>query len=565
MRNIHRRPTAESSTTHHEESFGDRNHGHRQNPGALRLEQKNLRTCKQTFAGALRMCKEGFAGALRMCLEGLAKHRIATILMVVIICILFLCGLWAFHGYGLDKKTGRAMGDDQYTTTTTTVHSSSTVYITHYVHYAQFHGARPVHHQEPMAVPLNLKATGQVIRQELSHLVTTTSAPVSGLYFVPVTNEGWPRLEQDSRPSSRSASNTDGSQNLQESPSLGNTEPEAKPPFQPREMDPPRNLFASQAAADTSSFPRWGVELLYDLHHRSRRSIPFYKQWCIQNACSPQRQLSSICNTSINSRFQKQECHWCWPENQMKHQEIDKHCSEVSKRTLNAIFITCGICLFCMLFVASLLATRELRHRRRAKLDPTLHTHTIRTSPLKDKPNSVLSHWFSHGMSKFGGSSKAAKSRVDEDPATRKRSPGETVGLTPWYNPHFAKSGKRSGIDPETPAPNQLRHQKQESKSFDQAVAIGDGDPRERVPVLPPAPPAISSRVFSDIKNMGQGRLLSGPGTNDCQHDPQATPRRFPRQSRAVSSGSEQRSSGAMHRGDIGAGQYNLQRLTERS
>lgn len=545
MPTSYRSSTAQRSTAHDEDSEDDRRHGHGQSSGAQRLDRRILRTCKERLAGALRMCR-----------EGITKQRIMMIVMVFIGCILFLYGRWAFRGHELGSSTGRAMGHYQSstTTTTTTKYGSSTVYITHYVHYAQFHDARPLHHQEPMAVPSNLEAMGRVTRQDL----TATSAPVSGLYFMPmsVTSGGWPQMEQDSRLSSRSASNTEGPQTLQGSFSLVKSEPGVILPLQSREIDAPRNLFASQADADTSYFTRWGVELLYDMHRRSR---PSYNDWCIQNACSSRKQLTSMCNTNktISDPFRKQECEWCWPEDQRKDKEINQHCSNVSKRALDAMFIICGIFFFCTLVIAIVLATRVLRHRRKAKAD---RSHVTNAFPLQEKINGTPGHWFSHSVSKSGGSSKAAKFKVD-DIKIGKRSPGEAVGLNLWYRQVFAKSGKRSGIGPEKPVSGRLR-----TRPLDQAIAVRHEDSHERVPVLPPAPPAIRSRVFSDIENMGQGSFLSGSRIdNNNEHDPQGLPRRSSRQSRAVSSGSEQSSSGGKQRRDAGTRHYDLERLTERS
>ena len=552
LRTTHHIPTAESSTILGEDSYDDRDHGHPRNSGAQDSGRRVLRTCGERLAGFLRVCK-----------EGIAKHRMTTILTASITCILFISGLWAFRDYGYDWSTMSelAMGQAQPTITRTIYHSSTT-YVTLTVQYNQFHGARPVHHQVPMVIPPNLEARGQVTSQDLSHpqIVTSTPVPVSGLYLIPisVTNEDWPQMRQDSHSSSRAASHTEGSQTLQGSPSLEKLEPEAKDLLRSREIGAPRNLFAGQADADdTTFFTRWGVDVLYDLRRHSRRSISLYKGWCTKHACSPHKQLNSMCNTSktISGSFRKQECEWCWPENQRKHEEINNHCTIVSERALNVIFIICGILLFCTLVVAIVLATRMLRRRRRAKADRILQRHATTASPLREKTNNVSSHWVSHAMSKFGVCSKAAKTR-DDDIAIEERSPS---GL--WYKLVFAKSEKRSGIGPENPAPSRLRLQKQRTKPLDQNIGHLHG----RVPVLPPAAPTISSQVSSDIENMGQGKLQPGPGSNDSQHGPQTMPRRSSRQSRATSSGSEQSSSEATRRRDAGAGVYNLQRLTERS
>ncbi|CAF9913782.1 MAG: hypothetical protein ALECFALPRED_001366 [Alectoria fallacina] len=573
----HRRPTAEGSndagehrrvrdytdapSAHGEDSYDDREYGHPLNSGAQRLDRRILRTCKERSAGALGTCK-----------KGLAKHWMR--ILPATICIFLVYGLWNFCNLNRSaepSKFGLGWSNRQptrhYQSMLTVTHTASTAYIIDAAYHKQFHDARPVHHQTPMVVPSNLEATGQVIGQDLSHphIVTAKSAPVSGLYFIPMsfTSGGWPQMQRDTHPSSCSARNTDGSQTLQRGPSFGSLEPEAKLLVQSRKIGAPRNLFPSQADTDSTSFSRWGVEVLYGLHRRRRRSIPFY-EGCTKNVCSPHKQLTSMCNTSktISDPFRKRECEWCWPENQRRQQEINDHCMEVSKRALNAIFISCGIFLFCTLAIAIVLATRILRRRRRTKADRILHKHASSASPLQEKTNSFPIHWFSLRTSHCGKSSETAKTKVDM--AVRKRWPGEAVGQNPWYKAFFAKSGIVSGSGPENPDPGRLRLQKKRTKPFDGEIAIGDGE-HERAPALPPAPPAISSRVFSDIENMGQGSLLSGPGTTISQRDPQGMPHRASRQSRAISSGSEQTSSGATHRRDAGAGLYDPQRLTELS
>ena len=520
------RDYTDAPSAHDEDSYDDYNHGHPLDLQAQRLDSRIPKTCK----------------------EGLMKHRI-WILPATLTCVLFVCGLWAFYRSAVPS-------DSTGFQSTITVTPSSTVYITYTVHYKQFHDARPVHHQAPLAVPSHFEATGKGTGQDLlhPHVVTATSAPVSGLYFMPmsVASESWPQAQKDSRPSSRSARNTEGSQALQGSPSFGRSEHRAQLLPQPREIGAPHNLFPDQADADTTSLTRWAVEIL------RRRSIHFYKKFCINNACSPHDRLEPMCNktTTIPDPFRRQECAWCWPENQRKHDEIDEHCSEVSKRALNAMFIICGILLFCTLAIATVVATRMLR-RGRAKADCIGHKHGSTTS--QNKTNGAPSHWLKFGMSNFGRSSKA---RFDNR-AMHKRSTGEAVGQNPWYKAVFSSSEKPSGIGPANPAPGWLRLQRKRTKPLDQEIAIGDGD-HERVPVLPPAPLA-SSRIFSDIGNMGQGSLRSDSGTKNSHHDASVMPGRSSRQSRAFSSSSEQSASVATNRRDAGAGVYNLKRLVERS
>ena len=556
----HRNWTDGGSTTQSEDSHNDRDHGHPQNPGAQLLDRRLLRMLKQRLAGVLGTCIARSAEVLRTGMGGFSKHRIMTLFMAIIICILLFL---AFRGldssaepfdYWFDRSTRRAMG--HYPSTTTVTHSS-TVYRTISVHYKQFYDARPVHHQVPIAVHPNHETKGQGKRQDLSHshIVTRTSTSVSGLYFMPmpITNGDWPQTQQDTHPSSHLASNAKASQFLQESPSLGDSEPEAKFLLQSREIHAPRNLSADQADADTSLFTRWRVAVLYDLRRRSRSSLHLYKGWCIKNTCSPHKQLRSMCNTNKTSydSFRKQECEWCWPENQRKHLEIEKHCTEVSKHASNAMFIICGIFLFFTLVAAILIATRMLRRGRVAKADRFINKNRTTCSPLEEKSNHVPSNQSFHSDSKLGRSTKAAKSGIEKK--------------VPWYKPILTTSKKRSGINPQDSASGRPELQKQRTKCLGQEPAIGNSDSRERVPVLPPATPAISSRVSSELQNTSQGILLSGAGTNSSQHETQGMPRRSSRQSRAVSSGSEQHSFGIMHRRDAGPNYYNLHRLTERS
>ena len=498
----HRNQTGEGSTPHSEDAYDDRNHGHPQDSGAQALDRRLLRMCKERLAGVLGTCKARSARVLRMCMQWPSKHRITTLFMASIICILVLLASKRLSSsteppaYWFDRSTGRAWGHHQ---PTITVSHSSTIYRTISVHYKQFYGARPIHQQEPVAVPSNLGPKGRVKRQDLSHpyVGTQTSTSVPGLYLMPMsfTKGDSLQTQQDTHPSSHPMSNTQGSESRQGSPSLGDSKSETKGLLQSREVRPPRK--------DTTSFTRWGVEALYEFRRPSHPSLQFYKGWCIENACSHHKQLSSMCNTTktISDSFRKQECEWCWPENRRKHQEIANHCTEVSKRAFNAVSIICGIFLFCTLFIAILLATRLLQRRRRARADRILHTGATTTFSIQERINGVPSHPFLHSISKFGRPFSATKYRVDQEIATR------------------------------------------------------GSDPRQRVPVFPPAPPAISSRVFHEIENMGQGSLLWGAGTNSSQRNTRAVPRRSSTQLRAVSSGSEQTPSEAKY----------LHRLTERS
>lgn len=565
MQTLRRSSTGEGSTAHSEGSYDDRHHGHPENTRAQRLDQ-----------GMLRRYKARSAGILRGCMAMFVEQGRAILFLAFVMCVFIVFIIWTSLGlnsspkpfdYGLGGSTGQTKGQNYPTITITHSH---TLYRIVKVYDKQFHDARPVHHhQAPIALPSNLESRDETKRQGLTHPHEgrETSASVSGLYLIPmsITKEDWQQTQQDRYRPSRPASNSEFLQQaLEESPSLERSDDKAKPLQLAGKIDAARSLSARQTKAKTNTFAPWGVEVLYSLHRRSHRGLHLYKGWCIENACSLPEQLDSMCNTNetISNSFRKQECDWCWPQHQSQH--IDKHCTKVSKRAVNAISIICGILLLCMLVIAIVLLTRVLRRRRAAKAGRNSNKLATTASILQEELNGAASHQNLHGISTLGRSFRAAKSRVDNQVIGR-RSPTEAAGQTPWYKAVFAKPEKWPESSHENPASSRSRLQKQRTKPLDQEVAIGGNSSHERVPVLPPAPPTSGSRVFPNMENTDQGSVLSGPGTKNSQHDPQNRSRQSSRQFRVSSSGSEQSLSQPTHRRNAGANVYNLHRLTERS
>ena len=507
----------------------------------------------------------------RMCKERLVKARI-MILTASIILILFVYGLWAFRHPSRSAEPSNY--EPKWTHTTTISRPGSTVY--HTVHYQQFHHARPIHDQAAMAVSSDLEAIDRTTSQDLSHppVMTTTVAPVPGLYFIPMptTDGGWPQAQQYSQPSSHSASNTEKSRILQTNPDWEASETDFEALIQSPGIGTPETRVVGRADAGTTSVSRWGMDIVYRLRRRSDQRVSFYKGWCVKNACSPQKRLDSMCNTNktITDPFRKQECKWCWPEARKMVAEIDSHCLEVSKRAFDALVIICGIFLFFMLVITMFLAIRLLRRSQKVKSGRLPDKNATNISPVQEKTNNFIpSSWVSQVTSKFGRSSKAGPARTRADhrgnAGFQERSVDEANGPAPWYKVIFARLADGSKFGPENPALGRSSLEKQTTKLVDHKLDNRQGESLESVPVLPPAPPAISSQVFSDIENMGQGSLSSGSGANGSQRDPQGLPPRSSKQYRTASSSSERRGPGVAHRRDAGASLYNLKRLTERS
>ena len=555
----HLSPTHEGSTTHSEDSYEDRNRGHPNDSGAQCLDLRLFRTCKQRLDEILETRKAQSARLLRMCVGPLTEHWMMKLSVAFGLCVLLLLAFRSRDpsveppGYGLNEDTRRAMEHHHFPITVS--RHRNTVYHTIDVVDNQFHGASPVHYQARMAVPSDHELTGQAKRQHLLHLSveTGTSSPVSGLYFMPVsiTEGDWPQTQRETHPSSSPTTHVKGSQNLQGSQNSGKLEPQADLLLHYDKICAPRNLSADQADADPTSFTRWGVDILYALHRYSRRSPHIYRESCIANACSPQDQLISMCNAAqnISGSSQRQECEWCWPENQRKHLEIEKHCTEVSKRAFNAMIIICGIFLLCTVIIAIILASRMVHNKRATKRDRMMNEIAATPSSLQKKSNSISNPQLLHRISKTSRSFDIAKSR--NDGKAKKNCPsGENDGSNPWYRSIFTKTKNRSGISPEGQVSGRSKLQKQRTKPLDQDSANRNSESHERVAVLPPAPPAVSPRVISEIKDAG---------TNSSQHNTQGMPLRSSKQSRAVSSGSEQNPSELTHRRD--AGRPDLQKL----
>ena len=546
----HSTTTLESLNAHEEDHLDDHKLGQPQNLRAHRSDRTSSRMRK----------------------ERLVKARILMIFTVSVILILFVYGFWAFRRPSRSAEPSNY--EPEWTHTTTTTIPGSTVY--HTVQYQQFHHARPIHHQAAMAVSSDLEAIDRTTSQDLSHLsvMTTTVAPVPGLYFIPmpITEGGWPQAQQYSQPSSHSASNTEKSRVLQTNPDWKASETDSEALIQSPSIGTPDTRVVGRADAGTTSVSRLGMVIMYILRRRSGQSVAFYKGWCVKNACSPRKRLNSMCNSSktITDSFRKQECKWCWPEAQRMVAEIDGHCLEVSKRAFDALIIICGIFLFFMLVITISLAIRSFRRSQKVKSGRLPDKHATNISPVQEKTNNFIpSSWISQVTSKFGRSSKAGPARTraghQGNAGFQERSVGEANGPAPWYKAIFARLADDSKFGPGNPALSRSNLEKQTTKLVDHKLANRQGDSLESVPALPPAPPAISSQVFSDIENMGQGSLSSGSGADSSQRDPQGLPPRSSKSYRTVSSSSERRTPGVAHRRDAGAGLHNLKRLTERS
>ena len=546
----HSSTTLEGLNAYEEDHLDDDKFGQPQNPRAHGSDRKSSKMCKKRFV----------------------KARILTILTASVVFIGLVYGLWAFRHPSRSAEPSKY--EPEWTHTTTITRPGSTVY--HTVHYKQFHHARPIHDQAAMAVSSDLEAIDRTTSHDLSHppVMTTTVAPVPGLYFIPMamTDGGWPQAQQYSQPSPHSASDTEKSQFLPTNPGWKASDSDSEALIRSPGTDTPGTLVVGRADAGTTFVGRWGMDTLYKLRRRSGQSVSFYKGWCVKNACSPRKRLNSMCNTSktITDPFRKQECKWCWPEAQKKVAEIDSHCLEVSKRAFYALIIICGILLFFMLVITMLLAVRLLRRSQKVKLGLLPNQHATHTYPVQEKTNNIVpSSWFSQVTSKFGSSSKAGPARICADDqgsaGVQERSVGEANGPAPWYKVIFARLADGSKVAQENLALGRSSLEKQTTKLVDHKLANRQGESLESVPVLPPAPPAISSQVFSDIENMGQGSLSSGSGANSSQRDPQGLPPRSSKQYRTVSSSSERRGPGVAHRRDAGASLYDLKRLTERS
>lgn len=126
-----------------------------------------------------------------------------------------------------------------------------------------------------------------------------------------------------------------------------------------------------------SPFGRWGVETLYKLHRRALIQIQW--KWCMENVCSGGHTLSVMCKKKAKdlNRFEKQECKWCWNDHSnmettpLQRMSIIKHCNVLSHRAANFLLAVCGLLLF-LLFLISTILLYKLWSKRKAKQDASL-------------------------------------------------------------------------------------------------------------------------------------------------------------------------------------------------
>ena len=236
---------------------------------------------------------------------------------------------------------------------------------------------------------------------------------------------------------------------------------------------------ATAQAAKHAPYVTLGVTMLPRSNHRSfsNRILIF----CVKNVCSVNTTLASMCNDSVpESVYERKECEWCWDNSSHVFRPngtaIHVHCQEVVKHSVKTLWIVGSLCLFPLLVISIILLRRCIASQKRKR---------------------------------------AAAGRLSK--STQRFEPGRTVG---FGGDHARLDPTRSNNDKDHEAsrkdtkwcgPQKLRGKIGGGKQENGITATEDMNMNTRSNI----PHSIDTEIFSNIRGMGQGKLLEGSNSQE--------------------------------------------------
>jgi hypothetical protein len=270
------------------------------------------------------------------------------------------------------------------------------------------------------------------------------------------------------------------------------------------------------ASEEDVTFNRWGVETLYRLRRRAVSAVQIQRGWCMNNVCSDERVLSTMCRKKHKDmgRFERQECDWCWNEKQraertlMQNDKIAKHCETVAHQAARFLIFICGSLFLLSLAVPVILVFR-LWSRKKARTD----IKNAQGEPNRsNRYGGFWPFWLGSNLVKrFESAASLKEERI----------------RVPWYQSVFRKPNDTLGTNGKE---NRSRTRLQK-KLGDNCPLDGPNNKKSKAPIMPAA---TDSWVFANLDNMGE-RTSPGLGEPNGQRGR----RRSSRRSEAVSSDSE--------------------------
>ena len=236
---------------------------------------------------------------------------------------------------------------------------------------------------------------------------------------------------------------------------------------------------ATAQAAKHPPYVTWGVTMLPPSNHKSfsNRILIF----CVKNVCSLNTTLAAMCNDSVpEAVYERKECEWCWDNSShVFHPNgtaIHVHCQEVVKHSVKTLWIVGSLCLFPLLVISIILLRRCIASQKRKRAGARrLSKSTQRFEPGR--------------TGGFGGD----HARLDPT-----RSNNDKDHEVPRKNPKWC-------------GPQKLRGKVGGEKQENGITATEDRNMNTRSDT----PHSIDTEIFSNIRGMGQGKLLEGSNSQE--------------------------------------------------
>ena len=237
-----------------------------------------------------------------------------------------------------------------------------------------------------------------------------------------------------------------------------------------------------KATAPTEKYPPfvfWGVTMLPPSNHKSFSDRMFI--FCVKNVCSTNTTLASRCNNGVpEAVYERKECEWCWDNSSHVYHPngtaLHVHCQEVVKHSTKTLWIVGSLCLFPLLVISIILLRRCIASQKR----------------------------------KRAAAKRLRKSTKGFEPGETGGSGGDHVMLDPTRS-NNDKDREVAGKNPKWCKPQKVRRKIEEKKQGMDMTATKDRDMITR----PDIPYSIDTEIFSNIRGMGQGKLLEGSNSQE--------------------------------------------------
>ena len=237
-----------------------------------------------------------------------------------------------------------------------------------------------------------------------------------------------------------------------------------------------------KATAPTEKYPPfvfWGVTMLPPSNHKSFSDRIFI--FCVKNVCSTNTTLASRCNNGVpEAVYERKECEWCWDNSSHVYHPngtaLHVHCQEVVKHSIKTLWIVGSLCLFPLLVISTILLRRCIASQKR----------------------------------KRAAAKRLRKSTQGFEPGETGGSGGDHVMLDPTRSNNNNDHGVAEK-NPKWCRPQKMRRKIGEKKQEIDMTATKDRDTITR----PDIPHSIDTEIFSNIRGMGQGKLLEGSNSQE--------------------------------------------------